>query len=189
MKDVYIVRHGETNDNRKKIIQGQADSPLTEDGKTSIRESARMLNDVAFDVVYCSPLGRATSSLNIILKETNITCSIFYLKEIMEIDFGELTKKAIDDVIEKIREHKQDTTKPYPGGESGDMLKKRVISFMENYILGSEWKSFLVVTHYGVLETMLHHYVRLPHSEIDRNRDMTAKLSFNGKEIKYRWIT
>ncbi|MGR3318278.1 MAG: histidine phosphatase family protein [Candidatus Anammoxibacter sp.] len=59
MKDVYIVRHGETNDNRKKrIIQGQADSPLTEDGKNSIRE------------------------------------------------------------------HKQDTTKSYPGGESGDMLKK-----------------------------------------------------------------
>ena len=38
MKEVYIVRHGETFDNRNRIIQGQADSALTEEGKSSIRK-------------------------------------------------------------------------------------------------------------------------------------------------------
>ena len=189
MKDVYIVRHGETSDNREKIIQGQADSPLTEDGKASVKERAQILKDVAFDAVYCSPLGRAMTSLNIIRKEINITCSIFYIKEIMEINFGELTKKPIADVIETIMKHKQNSARPYPGGESGDVLTSRVMLFMEDYIFASERQTFLVITHYGVLETMLRHYARLSHSEIDRNRDRIAKLSFTGKEIKYKWIT
>lgn len=188
MKDVYIVRHGETLDNRNDIIQGQADSSLTKEGKNSIRERARKLKNIDFDIIYCSPLGRAKSSLDIILEEARLKATISYVKEIMELDFGRLSKRAVKDVKDIIIKHKQNTKIPYPGGESGDMLKKRVIWFMENYILGSVARYFLVITHYGVLETILRHYVGLPNSDIRANMDGIAKLSFNGKEVESRWI-
>lgn len=187
-KMVYLIRHGETVDNRNGIIQGQYDSPLTEDGKSSIREKGIKLKDIVFDTIYCSPLGRAKNSLDILLKEINQNCEICFAKGIMELDFGKLSKKSIEKVKDIIIKHKQETEKPYPGGESGNMLKKRVIRFMDNYIIGNKDNCFLIVTHFGVFETLLCHYARVPYSEVKANKDSIAWLSFNGKEVKNRWI-
>ena len=69
MKLVYLLRHGQTEDNKKRIIQGQSDSLLTPEGMNSIKKRAEKLNDITFNVIYCSPLGRARFSLDILLKE------------------------------------------------------------------------------------------------------------------------
>lgn len=61
---IYIVRHGQTEQNLKKKLQGRSDFPLTELG----REQASAVGDafrdagIVFDRVYTSPLGRRDSS-------------------------------------------------------------------------------------------------------------------------------
>ncbi len=188
MKRVYLIRHGETFDNRNRIIQGQDNSDLTDEGKNSILDRAKKIKDVKFDKVFCSPLGRTINSLEIIKKEVNLPEQITYVKEIMELDFGVYTKRCIDDIKDIIADHKKNRLKPYPDGESGDMLIKRVLWFVDNYILSGKETNFLVITHFGVIETILRHYFKLTYDEVRANSNKIACICFDRKEVEYSWI-
>lgn len=63
---VYIVRHGETDDNRRGIIQGHLDTPLNAAGVRQACLAADALADVPFDAAYTSDLSRARKVRNII---------------------------------------------------------------------------------------------------------------------------
>ena len=65
---IYFVRHGETDWNKERKIQGQVDIPLNEFGRHLARETAKGLRDVPFDVCFTSPLGRARETAEIILQ-------------------------------------------------------------------------------------------------------------------------
>lgn len=188
MKSVYLLRHGQTKDNVNRIIQGQSDSPLTPEGINSIKSRAIKLKDIAFDAVYCSPLGRAKASLEILFNELVQKKDVVYLSEIMEIDFGKYTKKNINEILEIIHEHKKNTWKPYPDGESGDMFKERIIRFINEFVLTSKKKCILVMTHYGVIETILHHYISLSYEDIRLNKDAIIYLSFDQNNVDVSFI-
>ena len=188
MKTVFLLRHGQTEDNRKKIIQGQGDSPLTSEGIKSIKKRAAKLKEIIFDAIYCSPLGRAKSSMKILLKELNQNTKIVFSDEIQEIDFGKYTKNNINKMIGIIHEHKKNTSKPYPGGESGDMFKERVLYFMNNFVLNNEGNCFLVITHFGVIETILRHYNNLSYEDICSNKDSIIRLSFNENNVELMFL-
>ena len=53
---IYMIRHGETDWNKKRKLQGQVDIPLNEFGKLLAKETAPALADVSFAVCYASPL-------------------------------------------------------------------------------------------------------------------------------------
>ena len=56
---LYLVRHGETDWNKVKKIQGQVDIPLNQFGKHLAEETAEGLHDIPFDLCISSPLSRA----------------------------------------------------------------------------------------------------------------------------------
>lgn len=64
---VYIVRHGETEENKQKIIQGQLDTALNSEGERQADLVAEALRDVPFDVSYSSDLRRAADTAKRIL--------------------------------------------------------------------------------------------------------------------------
>lgn len=57
--EIYIVRHGQTEWNKEKRLQGSTDIALTEKGVAMAIESGRNLRDTYFDRIYTSPLSRA----------------------------------------------------------------------------------------------------------------------------------
>lgn len=61
MKRLYLLRHGQTEFNVKKLVQGRCDSPLTDLGRQQARAAAAWLkaHSVVPDKVVSSPLGRA----------------------------------------------------------------------------------------------------------------------------------
>ena len=65
--DIYLLRHGETDWNKKRLLQGHTDIPLNENGRKQMRETARKLGDlgVKMDVILSSPLHRARESAEI----------------------------------------------------------------------------------------------------------------------------
>ena len=88
MIQLYISRHGQTEDNVNHVVQGQADSSLTEAGIQSLKARARMLRPIHFDAIYCSPLQRARHSLVILLNGRVQDPDTEFRDEIMKIDFG-----------------------------------------------------------------------------------------------------
>ena len=59
---IYIVRHGETEENKQKIIQGHLDTLLNSVGERQAKIVASALKDVPFDVCYSSDLRRAADT-------------------------------------------------------------------------------------------------------------------------------
>lgn len=57
---VYIVRHGETEENAQKIIQGQLDTKLNATGMRQAELVAKALRNVPFSAAYTSDLVRAS---------------------------------------------------------------------------------------------------------------------------------
>ena len=64
--DIYIVRHGQTDCNDKKIVQGWLNSELNEFGIQQAKNVADELEGVLFDIIYSSDLNRAYNTAKII---------------------------------------------------------------------------------------------------------------------------
>lgn len=84
----YIVRHGVTEWNALKKVQGSADIPLAEEGIRLARQTGEALKEVPFDICFSSPLIRARKTAELILGNRDIP--VILDKRIQEIDFGVL---------------------------------------------------------------------------------------------------
>ncbi|KKM79662.1 hypothetical protein LCGC14_1347660 [marine sediment metagenome] len=185
---IYLLRHGQTEGNVHGIIQGQNDSPLTQEGIDATKSRAEKLKGIIFDAIFCSDIERARKSLEILLKGLDININVNYSAEIRELDFGRLTGKKIDDVKDIVLYHKSHTWKFYPDGESGDSLSKRVINFVETVLDKYKGKTLLFMTHYGVIETILKHYVEKLDDRLNVNNYDIAVFCYNSKGVKLTWM-
>lgn len=84
---IYLIRHGETDLNKQKRLQGQTDIPLNEYGRQLARITGQALSEVCFDYVFSSPLSRALETAEIIVGSR--TCDLITEERIQEISFGE----------------------------------------------------------------------------------------------------
>lgn len=65
---IYLVRHGQTDWNYQKKIQGQQDVDINEQGIRQAEKLAEILKNVPFEYAVCSPLTRAHHTAEILLK-------------------------------------------------------------------------------------------------------------------------
>jgi probable phosphoglycerate mutase len=166
---LLLLRHGETRANRARLIQGQDDSPLTPEGIDGTLRVADKLRALPLEAdrteTYCSPLPRARETLERIRGHLSLNGPVRYDPRLMEIDFGRLTGRPVAEVLPRIRTHKEQAHLPYPGGESGQDLKARVLAFLDEVAAAHPGRHLLVMTHFGVIETTLRHLFQIPLSE------------------------
>ncbi|KAG8894640.1 hypothetical protein FRC00_008652 [Tulasnella sp. 408] len=65
---IYLTRHGETDENRQGIIQGQIETELNATGKEQSRRLALALKDVKFVHGFVSNIGRAVETAAAVMK-------------------------------------------------------------------------------------------------------------------------
>ena len=71
-KQIYIVRHGQTDYNKNNILQGRyVDSSLNDLGKTQANRFYKKFKNVNFDKVYLSSLMRTLQSVDKFIKKKN----------------------------------------------------------------------------------------------------------------------
>ncbi len=87
---VYLVRHGITQWNALKKIQGAADIPLAKEGIRLAKKTGEALKDVPFDICFTSPLMRARKTAELVLGERLGAVPVIEDRRIQEIDFGVL---------------------------------------------------------------------------------------------------
>lgn len=84
---VYLIRHGETEYNKQKRLQGQSDIALNEYGKELARLTAQGMDKIRFDYVFSSPLQRALETAGIVACDSQVP--VITDERIQEIGFGE----------------------------------------------------------------------------------------------------
>ena len=92
---IYIVRHGLTEWNKLKKLQGVADVPLAKEGILLAEKTGEALKDVKFDICFTSPLSRARQTAECVLGDRNVP--IIPDKRIQEINFGDLEGGCVRD--------------------------------------------------------------------------------------------
>ena len=65
---IYIVRHGQTEKNKAKVLQGRSDVPLNDAGRQQAAEVRERFEreGISFDKIYTSPLVRAVETAQIV---------------------------------------------------------------------------------------------------------------------------
>lgn len=94
---LYIIRHGVTEWNALRKVQGSADIPLAEEGIRLARRTGEALKEVPFDLCFTSPLIRARKTAELVLGERASTIPIIEDSRIQEIDFGVLEGSRFKD--------------------------------------------------------------------------------------------
>jgi len=157
-KKILMTRHGETQWNTIRRIQGHKDSPLTELGISQAKWLKERLIDDAIDVIYTSPLGRAYKTAIILSQGRDI--EVIKRDELKEIHLGSWEGQRIEEVKKSYKEINyyfwNEPEKYIPiDGESFEELAVRSKKFFEEVLLESEHKTILVVAHAIVLKSFL----------------------------------
>lgn len=104
---IYVLRHGESIHNRKKVLQGHLDAPLSDRGLQQAEELAQiLLADIAkenlyINTIYSSDLQRALQTAQksyILLTEHGYNLDLIPQKAFREIDIGDWEGKTIDEL-------------------------------------------------------------------------------------------
>ncbi len=150
---IYVTRHGQTNLNKQKLMQGLTDEPLNETGIEQAKEASKKVTDIKFDAVYASPLDRAITTASLIAGiDKN---EVLIDERIIEVDFGKYEKRkytllgpmmtlywALPEIF------------PVPKTvETVDSMVKRSSSFI-NELKTKDYENVLIVCHGGIIRAI-----------------------------------
>ena len=153
---LLLVRHGETEENTKDLIQGQSvQGNLNEKGVKQAKKISDSLRDFKIDFIYSSDLKRALESSKIILK--NHPESLFKLmKQVRERNFGDFEGKTEEEVdFENIKMRYQKGFEAPPRGEGLREFYKRVRGFFEFLKTKHSNDCVLIVSHKNFIRTLI----------------------------------
>lgn len=160
---IYVVRHGETEGNVKKILQGHTDFPLTEKGIKQAQELAVKLKNIHFDEAYSSDLLRAKRTAQIITLEKKIVVKT--TQAIRERSFGTYENKTYEEVdlelkdlidkFEKMSNKDKFKHSVHTEFESDEKISTRLILFLRELAVANVGKTILVVCHGGIMRATL----------------------------------
>lgn len=140
---LYLIRHGETNFNSIRKVQGIMDNELNETGIKQAYEVKEKLKDVVPDIVMSSSLVRAKKTAEIINENYNLEHVIDDI--VIERDFGEL-EGGCADFIYTIKDFSI-----YEKFEQNDALQKRAQTFLDSL----EDKTYIVVAHSHFIKSVI----------------------------------
>ena len=153
---IVLTRHGETDWNRDRRFQGQADVVLNETGRAQVRALAATLASERFDIAYTSPLRRAAESAEILGAALGV--EVRPCDALMEVHVGSwagLTVSEIETRFPDGHRHWVDSRAGWEDGETYDDLGIRVVEGMRRIGAAHPDAHVLAVTHGGPIRVIL----------------------------------
>lgn len=159
MPEITFIRHAESQANVDGVWNGRSDGPLSSGGLESLGHLAKRLADKPFDVVLSSPLERARKTAE------SFSDAVEVADEFVEIDLGRWDGWSPDRVLAESGDELRRTltARTLPMGGTGESLEQAgqrahaaVMKFADR--LGEDGRG-AVVTHGGLLQTLLHRYL------------------------------
>ncbi len=168
---IYLVRHGESESNKRGIIAGHIDPDLTEEGREQVRRTKEKLRHLHFDEVYSSDLKRAVHTAEILYGQPVSESNRMHL--LRERNFGALEGKPEHHYHESNRKRAEMSEedgwhyKYVPDMESDHELFTRFVPALEKIAKDNPGKTVLVVAHGGAIRSTImrlagYTYAQLP---------------------------
>jgi len=158
--ELWMIRHGETDANKNRRIQGQSDVPLNELGKEQAAKLAKRIGRLEFDRVYSSDLSRALVTAEICFPDAEIILD----KRLREINLGDYEGRYYD----KFTDEETAVVKVWfagpfdqkvPGGESNDDMYNRAKDWLAGLPKSGKIIAF---SHGGFIASLLQTIVGRP---------------------------
>ena len=149
MGRICLIRHGETDWNVLRKLQGRTDIPLNENGRKQSKEVGEFLLKYQWDRIISSPLKRAVSTAKIIA-------------DLNHIDVVEINEKFIErcyGLAEGMTVEERQSTFPdrnYANMEELDVLSERIKTTVEQYAIENQNKNLIIVSHGGAINSLLY---------------------------------
>jgi broad specificity phosphatase PhoE len=184
MGTLYLARHGETDSNALRRVQGLSDIPLNENGRLQAGRLAGRLAHTPFAAAYASDSSRATETAEIVVRGRSI--SLHRTAELREISYGQwegLTFEEVEnrDPVGFARYNSDglsdDLEFAPPGGETVRALLARIDAFLESLRGHHDGEDLLLVAHGISLRAVLVCLLRLPPEAMPRFSLGNASLS------------
>ena len=150
MTTILLVRHGETDWNLQRRVQGHSDTPLNDTGRAQATVLADELATESIDAVYSSDLMRAHETARIVADARGL--DVTAIPELRERHFG--TWEGLTDV-EIFSRFPEATEGPWGDGETKDMMETRVTDALHRIAEAHPGGQVLVVTHGGPVRVVL----------------------------------
>ncbi len=163
---VVLIRHGETEWNRDRRIQGQTDTPLSALGRQQALAIGQRLKRERFTAIYASDLQRAWDTAQAIgqaaLAERPDAVQPVADRRLREMDFGEWEGKTSAEIAAShpeahARSKHRDADFRIPGGESFRDLYERTVDAVTSLVDAHPGGTLCVVAHGGILDMMYRH--------------------------------
>lgn len=153
MTKVYLVRHGETEYNKKGCYYGWTDCDLAPEGRRQAEVLKDVFSNIEYDMILSSDLKRAVETANIIKGTAK---ELVTDKRLRELNFGKWEGKDYQEVMTQYKEHwnlwVEDWANASPTeGESFVNMYDRVCEFMNEALREFDNKRLVIVSHNGVL--------------------------------------
>lgn len=153
-----LIRHGQTDWNLERRIQGSTDIPLNDTGREDARTAAALLAGGTHHRIFASPLARAKETAQIIANELGLQSpeSTYGMRE---REFGDGEGMLVEEYLAAY----SDWHGLPRGAESMEQVRDRAVDALHKIASAARRRSaptaesVIVVTHGGVIRSLLHH--------------------------------
>ena len=147
---ILLARHGETDWNRDRRVQGHSDIPLNDTGREQAQDLAKQLSGEHLDAVFASDLARARETAEIATAGTDL--DVHELVDLRERHFGTWEGLTDDDIRARFPESR---TGPWGDSETVDEMSARVVAALRAIAVEHVGVTVLVTTHGGPIRAVL----------------------------------
>lgn len=159
--DIYLLRHGLSVSNERRLVCGAADYPLSKIGLMQAERVCEHLSDIAFTRIYSSPLSRALKTVEKLQRQVEISIAT----ELIELDTGEVSHLSVDQLWAQEPRYRYQGLNPnlkYPSGECLHDMLARVADWFDSAM--RTWvdnDTVLIAGHEGTVCGILHKLLSL----------------------------
>lgn len=158
MKQLVLLRHGQTEANKRWLYCGSSDIPLNSEGEEELKNLREQGSypDISGFKLYTSGLIRTEMTLKLLFGTEEGSPDHDILPDFCEIDFGEFEMKSYYELKDRESYKKwieSSSDKTAPGGEPETVFKKRVLNGLQ-YLLTKD-ENALVIAHGGPISAVM----------------------------------
>ena len=144
-----LIRHGQTDWNAQRRLQGSTDIPLNDIGRGQARDAVASLSGYAWDAVVSSPLSRAAETAELIAAGLGLSV-VRHVPELVERSFGPAEGMQDGPELDALR-----IPGGFRGAESEDEAASRGLAALESLAEEFRGRRLLVVAHGTLLRVSL----------------------------------